>query len=192
MTTRHTNQIICQERWTNLKFWKNEPQNLVRIFWLDLIFWAKTFLWTLRTCSRYLKSLPVLALCVSKKPWPHCTPVRLYIRKTEKIEILKKWSSKLDENILIKHHDFNILQVCVVRKFFRDFKSSNQKFKTKEMSTMIRRCLQVLSILSYDIWKLFSTLIEKSYLVHILKWLSSYVDNINVCRIFATVWKNVN
>ena len=60
VTARHTNRIICQEKWKKLKFWKNEAQNRVGIFWQTPIFWAETFfqrplenlLLAWRTCSR--------------------------------------------------------------------------------------------------------------------------------------------
>ena len=75
MTVRHSNPIICQEKWKKLRSWKNEAQNRVRIFWQNLIFWAETFiqrllqtfLWALRTCSTYLKGPLQLVLYVSKK-----------------------------------------------------------------------------------------------------------------------------
>ena len=35
-----------------------------------------------------------------KKSWPYDTPSRLYVRKSGKIEVLKKWSSKSAWNIL--------------------------------------------------------------------------------------------
>ena len=43
VTTRRTNQILCQEKWKKLRFWKNEAQNRVGIFWQNPIFWAETF-----------------------------------------------------------------------------------------------------------------------------------------------------
>ena len=54
---------------------KNEAQNRIGIFWQNLILWAESFfqrplenfLLAWRTCSRYLKGPPNLALCVSKK-----------------------------------------------------------------------------------------------------------------------------
>ena len=63
VTAQHTNRIICQEKWKKLRFWKNEAQNRVGIFWQNPIFWAETFfqrplenfLLAWRTCSRYLK-----------------------------------------------------------------------------------------------------------------------------------------
>ena len=75
VTARRTNQILCQEKWKKLRFWKNEAQNRVGIFWQNPIFWAETFfqrplenfLLAWRTCSRYLKGPPNLVLCVSKK-----------------------------------------------------------------------------------------------------------------------------
>ena len=75
VTARRTNQILYQEKWKKLRFWKNEAQNRVGIFWQNPIFWAETFfqrplenfLFTLRTCSRYLKGPLNLAVCVSKK-----------------------------------------------------------------------------------------------------------------------------
>ena len=104
MTVRHTNQIICQEKWKKLRFWKNEAQNQVGIFWQNPIFGAETFfqrplenfLLTLRTCSRYLRGPPNLALCArKKKSWPHDAPIRFYVRKSEKIEILKNEAQNL-------------------------------------------------------------------------------------------------
>ena len=61
-----------EKKW---RFWKNEAQNRVGIFWQNPIFWAETFfqrplenfLLAWRTCSRYLKGPPNLVLCVSKK-----------------------------------------------------------------------------------------------------------------------------
>ena len=55
----------CQEKWKKLRFWKNEAQNRVGIFWQNPIFWAETFfqrplenfLLAWRTCSRYLRGL---------------------------------------------------------------------------------------------------------------------------------------
>ena len=44
MTVRHTNQIICREKWKKLRFLKNEAQNGDRIFWQKLMFWAETFI----------------------------------------------------------------------------------------------------------------------------------------------------
>ena len=63
------------KKWKKLRFWKNEAQNRVGIFWQNPIFWAETFfqrplenfLLAWRTCSRYLKGPPNLVLCVSKK-----------------------------------------------------------------------------------------------------------------------------
>ena len=43
VTAPHTNQIICQKKWKKLRFWKNEAQNQVGIFWQNPIFWAETF-----------------------------------------------------------------------------------------------------------------------------------------------------
>ena len=43
VAARHTNQIICQEKWKQLRFWKNEAQNAVGIFWQNFIFWVETF-----------------------------------------------------------------------------------------------------------------------------------------------------
>ena len=43
VTPRHTNQIICQEKWKQLRFWKDEPQNVVKTFWQNLIFSVETF-----------------------------------------------------------------------------------------------------------------------------------------------------
>ena len=43
VTARHANQIICQEKWEKLRFWKNDSQNGDRIFWQNLMFWAETF-----------------------------------------------------------------------------------------------------------------------------------------------------
>ena len=76
VTARRTNQILCQEKWKKLRFWKNEAQNRVGIFWQTPIFWTETFFqrplenffsaW--RTCSNYyLRGPPHLALRVSKK-----------------------------------------------------------------------------------------------------------------------------
>ena len=93
MTVRHTNEIICREKWKKLRFLKNEAQNEDRIFWQNLIFSKsffekplETFLLTLRACSRYLKSLQRLYLCACpvKKSWPYDTPIRLYVGKSEK------------------------------------------------------------------------------------------------------------
>ena len=76
VTARRTNQILCQEKWKNLRFWKNADQNRGGIFWQNLVFWAETFLrrplvenflWTLRPCSRYLKGPPNLDFYVSRK-----------------------------------------------------------------------------------------------------------------------------
>ena len=74
-TTRQTNQIICKETWKKMRVWKSEAQNVAGIFWQNLMFWAETFtkrplenfLWASRTYSRYLKGVPNLDLCVSKK-----------------------------------------------------------------------------------------------------------------------------
>ena len=90
VTARRTNQILCQEKWKKLRFWKNEAQNRVRVFWQNPIFWAETFfqrplenfLLARRTCSRYLKGPPNLALCVSKKI--------IIIRHTNKKILAKK------------------------------------------------------------------------------------------------------
>ena len=57
-----------------LRFWRNEAQNQVRIFWHNLFFWTETFfqrpleilLLTLRAYSRYLKGPPNLAFCVKE------------------------------------------------------------------------------------------------------------------------------
>ena len=43
VTTRQTNQVICQKKWKKLRFWKNEAQNGVGIFWQNVTFWAETF-----------------------------------------------------------------------------------------------------------------------------------------------------
>ena len=43
VTARHANQIICQEKWEKLRFWKNDSQNGDRIFWQNLMFWAESF-----------------------------------------------------------------------------------------------------------------------------------------------------
>ena len=75
VTARRTNQILCQEKWKKLRFWKNESQNRVGIFWQNPIFGAETFfqrtlenfLLACRTCLRYLKDPLNLVLCVSKK-----------------------------------------------------------------------------------------------------------------------------
>ena len=75
VTPRHTNQIICQEKWKQLRFWKDEAQNVVKRFWQYLIFLVETFfqrclqnfLSVWRMCSRYLQGPPDLHLCVSKK-----------------------------------------------------------------------------------------------------------------------------
>ena len=75
VTARLTDQNICQEKPKVLRFWKNEAQNQVGIFWQSLMFWVETFFqmplenfqWTVRTCSRYLEGPPVLVLCISKK-----------------------------------------------------------------------------------------------------------------------------
>ena len=75
MTARHTNQITCQEKWKKLRFWKNEAQNQVRIFWQNLMFWAEIFFqkslefyWlTLWKCSKYLKGPSSLVVCFNKK-----------------------------------------------------------------------------------------------------------------------------
>ena len=91
MTARHTNRIICQEKWKKLRFWKNEAQNRVGIFWQNPIFWAETFfqspleifLWTLRTCLRYLKGPPNIVLYVSKKI--------VTARHTNQIIFQEKW-----------------------------------------------------------------------------------------------------
>ena len=56
-------------------------------FWVETIFqmFLKSFLLTLRMCSRYLKGPPNLDLFVSvKKLCPHDTPNRSYARKSEK------------------------------------------------------------------------------------------------------------
>ena len=109
-------------------------QNILTTFWVLFLphflrgnFFQRPleyFLWTLRTCSRYLKSLPILDLCVSKKKHDRTTHQQDYMSgKVKKVEILKKWSSKWGENILTKPHDFNILQLCVVKNSFTDFKS---------------------------------------------------------------------
>ena len=75
VTPRHTNQIICQEKWKQSRFWKEETQNVVKRFWQYLIFLVETFfqrclqnfLSVWRMCSRYLQGPPDLHLCVSKK-----------------------------------------------------------------------------------------------------------------------------
>ena len=93
VTARHTNQIICQEKWKKLRFWKNEAQNGVGIFWQNPIFWAETFfqrplenfLWTLRACSRYLKGPPNIVLYVSKKI--------VTTRHTNQIICQEKWKN---------------------------------------------------------------------------------------------------
>ena len=74
VTIRLTNRIIYQEKWKKLRFWKNEAQNQVGIFWQNFFWGAETFfqrplenfLWTLWSCSRYLKGPLSLVLCVSK------------------------------------------------------------------------------------------------------------------------------
>ena len=43
VTARRTNQITCQEKWKKLRFWKNEAQDHVRIFWQTPICWAETY-----------------------------------------------------------------------------------------------------------------------------------------------------
>ena len=103
VTARLTNQILCQEKWKKLRFWKNEAQNQVRIFWQNLMFWAETFFqrslenfsWTLWTCSRYLKGAPNQVLCLSTKSWPHDKPIRLYVRKIEKSWYFEKMTLKI-------------------------------------------------------------------------------------------------
>ena len=41
-SARHANQILCQEKWKQLRFWKNETKNGVETFWQKLcfLFWA--------------------------------------------------------------------------------------------------------------------------------------------------------
>ena len=96
-----------------MRFWKNEAQNQVGIFWQNSIFGGETLfqrpleksLLTWRTCSRYLKGPLNLALCVSKKNRDHTTHQSDFMsRKLKKVEILKKWSSKSGWNILTKPH----------------------------------------------------------------------------------------
>ena len=73
------------------------------IFWQNLIFWAEaffqrsleTFLWILRTCSSYLKGLLNLDFCVSKISWPHNTPIKFYVRKSEKCWDFEKMKLKI-------------------------------------------------------------------------------------------------
>ena len=75
VAVRHTNQIIFQEMWKKLGFWKNEAQmsleysNKTSYFEVKLFFQraVKIFLWTLLTCSRYLEGSPNFVLCVSEK-----------------------------------------------------------------------------------------------------------------------------
>ena len=120
MTAWRTNQILCQEKWKKLRFWKNEAQNRVGIFWQNPIFlgWnffqrpLENFVWTLRTCSRYLRGPPNLVLCVSKKNRDRTTHKSDYmLGKVKKFEILKKWSSKSGQNILTNVNFFRILKL---------------------------------------------------------------------------------
>ena len=55
----------------------------------------ETFLWTLRTCSSYLKCLLNLALCVSKISWPHDTPIKFYVMISEKCWDFEKMKLKI-------------------------------------------------------------------------------------------------
>ena len=97
MTTRRTNQILCQEKWKKLRFWKNEVQNRVGIFWQTPIFWAETFFQrllenfplTLRTCSRYRKGQLNLVLCGSKEIVSIRAPIRFYVKKVKKLRFWK-------------------------------------------------------------------------------------------------------
>ena len=103
-TARHTNQIICKEKWKKLIFSKNEAQNGVRIFWQIVMFWAETFfskasrkffvnftnMFKVSERSAYSS----LNLCVRKKSWPYDVPIKLYVIKSKKSRDFVKWSSK--------------------------------------------------------------------------------------------------
>ena len=43
VTIRRTNQILCQEKWKKLRFWKNEAQNRIGIFWQNPVFFGWNF-----------------------------------------------------------------------------------------------------------------------------------------------------
>ena len=52
---------------------------------------SENFLWTSRTCSRYLRDPPNLALCVSKENRDRTTHQSYFMSgKVKKVEILKK------------------------------------------------------------------------------------------------------
>ena len=70
---------------------------------LNLIFWVETFFQMLLEIvsralpkrSRYLGGPLNIALCIGKKKsWPYDTPIRLYVRKSEKSWDFEKWSPK--------------------------------------------------------------------------------------------------
>ena len=74
VTARHTNLITCQEITRTVEILKHEAKIKIGIFWKTWFFVVKhfqknlpNFLWTLRTCSRYLESPPNLDLCVNEK-----------------------------------------------------------------------------------------------------------------------------
>ena len=75
------------------------------------------------------------------------------------------WKSQGQTGVRIfwQPQNFNTFQLCVVQNFVRTW---HQKSETKEMSTLIRKYLQIFSILSYDIQNfLFSTFLKN------LNWL---------------------
>jgi len=68
-----------------LNIFVKSTENLM--FWAENVFQMslKYVLWTLRICLEYLKGQPDLYCCPSKKKaWPHDTPIRLYVRKSER------------------------------------------------------------------------------------------------------------
>jgi len=79
------------EKKFQLKKWGRKLKIGVEMFWKSSVFWAETFfkdlykifLWTLRTCSGYLKGPPDLDLCPSKKIVT-ARLIRLYAKKSEK------------------------------------------------------------------------------------------------------------
>ena len=70
-----------------------EYSDKISCFELENVFQMplKHFLWTLRTCSEYLKGPPDLYCCPSKKKRDHMTHQSDYmLGKVKKVEIFKK------------------------------------------------------------------------------------------------------
>ena len=101
VTARRTIQIIWQEKWEKLKFWKINLKSsrniLTKLYVLSWSFFPRpleNLLWILRACWKDLKCTPNVHLCVRKRSWPHDALIRKYWWKCEKNAFLQFFYQK--------------------------------------------------------------------------------------------------